>query len=331
MGHLELNETRTERSGAQRAQLAVVIVSYQCRDLLDTCLCSVHDHAQPRARVAPEIWVVDNGSTDGTREMVLTRHTGVRFHAASANLGFAAANNHALRRTSADYSLVLNPDTVLHPGTVPRLIELMEQHPGIGIAGCRLVRPDGSFDHAARRSFPTIAGALGHFTGLGRGPRAPGPLTQYRAPDRVGAGPVDAVNGAFMLIRRKALEDVGLFDEGYWLYMEDLDLCYRLKQRGWIVWYEPSVSATHVKGATSGRYRGPRQNRAFHYGMYRFYRKFYAAERHFLTNLIVYAGIGGKLAVSLMRNRLARSFRGAQPTRRSSPDTTVSCSRRRGE
>jgi N-acetylglucosaminyl-diphospho-decaprenol L-rhamnosyltransferase len=231
----------------------------------------------------------------------------VRLREGDGNLGFSAANNLALRETSAPYALVLNPDTIIHPGTLPGLINLMERRPEIGMVGCRLEKPDGSLDHAAKRSFPTIRGALGHFSGLGRREDAPTSLAQYRAPDVNAAGPVDAINGAFMLIRRAALDEVGLFDEGYWLYMEDLDLCYRFKQHGWIVWYEPAFTVTHVKAGSSGKYRRARQNRAFHYGMYRFYRKFYAPERSPIVNGAVYAGIGAKLAVSVVRSAVARA------------------------
>ena len=185
------------------------------------------------------------------------------------------------------------------------MLELMESDPAIAVAGCRLVLEDGTFDHAARRSFPTPLGALGHFTSIGRRPNAPAWLAQYRA-ESITQGAVDAVNGAFMLMRRTALDEVGLFDEGYWLYMEDLDLCYRFVQRGWVVWYEPSATVVHVKAASSGRYRRPRANYAFHYGMYRFYRKHYAARHHVLVNAAIYAGIAGKLSLSLTRSAIGR-------------------------
>jgi hypothetical protein len=186
----------------------------------------------------------------------------------------------------------------------------MDQRPDVGICGCRLELEDGSLDHAARRSFPTVLGALGHFTGLGRREGAHAALTQYRAPD-VEAGPVDAVNGAFMLIRRDALDQVGLFDEGYWMYMEDLDLCFRFRRAGWTTWYEPSVAVTHVKAGSSGAVRGPRLNAAFHYGMFRFYRAHYASSRHRLVNLAVYAGIASKLLLSLARSGVRRRLRRA--------------------
>jgi N-acetylglucosaminyl-diphospho-decaprenol L-rhamnosyltransferase len=117
---------------------------------------------------------------------------------------------------------------------------------------------------------------------------------------------VDAVNGAFMLVRRSALDEVGLFDEGYWMYMEDLDLCYRFARAGWTTWYEPSVSVLHVKGGSSGANRRPRLNYAFHYGMYRFYRKHYAPGRNALVNGAIYLGIAVKLALSLARSAVAR-------------------------
>jgi GT2 family glycosyltransferase len=249
------------------------------------------------------VWVVDNDSADGTLEMLAGDFPWVRVIDQRRNSGFAAATNVGIRAGSAPYVLVLNPDTEMRPEVVDHLLELMEHRTDNGISGCRLELEDGSFDHAARRSFPTVLGALGHFTGFGRHRSAPTVLAQYRAPD-VEAGPVDAVNGAFMLIRRRALDQVGTFDEGYWMYMEDLDLCYRFAQAGWLTWYEPSVSVLHVKGGTTGRRRSPRLNYAFHYGMYRFYRKFYARHRARILNFAVYAAIAAKLGISVMRGAI---------------------------
>jgi N-acetylglucosaminyl-diphospho-decaprenol L-rhamnosyltransferase len=282
--------------------LDVVIVAYQSRELLRNCLTSLRQH---RPEVPTAIHVVDNGSTDGTAAMVRKEFPGVEIHEAAANLGFSRANNIAIARGGAKYVLVLNPDTRISDGGLDTLLALMEARPEIGICGCRLELEDGSVDHAAKRSFPTPLGALAHFTGIGRRRGAPARLAQYRAPD-VEAGPVDAVNGAFMLIRRSALEEVGLFDEGYWLYMEDLDLCYRFAQAGWVVWYEPSVTVVHVKAGSSGKHRVPRLNYAFHYGMYRFYRTHYARDHARLFNAFIYTGIAAKLGVSLVRSAVNR-------------------------
>jgi N-acetylglucosaminyl-diphospho-decaprenol L-rhamnosyltransferase len=285
--------------------LDVVIVSYRCEDLLRACLESLRRH--PPA-VPMAIHVVDNGSGDGTAEMVGREFPEVELTVNDRNAGFSAANNLAIRQASAPFLLVLNPDVRLTAGALDRLLALMEQRREVGICGPRLLLPDGSLDHAGRRAFPTPLSALGHFTGLGRRTGARGALAAYRAPD-VDRGPVDSVNGAFMLIRRAALDQVGLFDEGYWMYMEDLDLSYRFARAGWITYYEPDATAIHEKGGSAGPVRDARLTRAFHYGMYRFYRKHYAAERNPLVNVAVYAGIGLKLVLALIRSVAIRAVR----------------------
>ena len=173
----------------------------------------------------------------------------------------------------------------------------------------RLVRPDGSFDHAAKRSFPTLLGALTEFSGVARS----GPLAQYRATTLAddAVGDVDAVNGAFMLIRREAIDAVGLLDEGYGMYGEDLDWCRRFKAAGWRVVYDGGATVLHVKGALSvvshgrARHRGLRTNLAFHRAMGRYYRKFHGGP-HPLLDLLVYLALGAKLAVSVARSTVAR-------------------------
>jgi N-acetylglucosaminyl-diphospho-decaprenol L-rhamnosyltransferase len=283
--------------------LDVVIVSYRCGPLLRRCLQSVREHAPARG---VRVTVVDNASGDGTADVVRREFPEVKLIALDENVGFSAANNLVLRDSGAEYVLVLNPDTKLSAGTLETLLRLMDADSRIGIAGCRLVQEDGTLDHAARRSFPTPASALGHFLRLGRSDRAPAPLAAYRAPE-VSEGPVDAVNGAFMLMRRAMLDEIGLFDEGYWMYMEDLDLCYRAAQAGWTTWYEPSVEAVHIKAGTSGHHRRLRLNYAFHYGMYRYYRAHLAPERGPLFNAFVYLGIALKFLASATASALARA------------------------
>jgi len=289
--------------------LDVVIVAYRSQELLRDCLSSLS--AFPPTRGA-HIWVVDNASGDGTAEMVRAEFPQVELIASSKNLGFSSANNLAIERGGAPYVLALNPDTRVTEGALDRMLELMESNVEIGISGCRLELEDGSFDHAARRSFPTPLGALAHFARVGRWRKAPARLAQYRAPN-VESGPVDAVNGAFMLLRRKALDEVGLFDEGYWMYMEDLDLCYRFAQAGWLTWYEPGATVVHIKAGSSGQYRSPRLNYAFHYGMLRFYRKHYAPNASFLVRPVIYLGIASKLVASILWNGCRRLLRRGRP------------------
>jgi GT2 family glycosyltransferase len=285
-------------------RLDLVIVAFRSRELLRACLDSIRANPpEGGARVV----VVDNASADGTAEMVAREFPEVELIANDRNLGFAAACNRGIASGSAEWVLLLNPDTRITPGSLDVALAAFDERPRVGVVGVRLERPDGSFDHAAKRSFPTPLSALGHFTGVGRHPAARGALAAYRAPG-VDAGPVDAVNGAFMLIRREALDQVGGLDEGYWMYMEDLDLCYRLAEAGWTTFYEPGATVIHHKGGTTGANRALGLNCAFHRGMYRFYRQHYAAERPWPVNVAVYLGIGVKLAILAIGSALGRGL-----------------------
>src|SRR4051794_24894679 len=159
-----------------------------------------------------KIVVVDNASADGTVEMVRSEFPETELIPSPTNLGFAAATNLGARRGDAPFLLALNPDTAVTEGALDAVLATIEGHPEIAVVGARLLRPDGSLDHASKRSFPTPLSALGHFTGVGRRHGATGRLAAYRAP-AVESGRVDAVNGAFMLMRRSAFEQVGGFDE----------------------------------------------------------------------------------------------------------------------
>ena len=277
------------------------------RELLRACLASLR--ANPPEPGEMVVHVVDNASADGTPEMVRQEFPEVVLHALDWNSGFCVANNLVLRESRADFVLVLNPDTEVYDGALDHMLRVMRERADVGMSSCRLAKADGTLDHASKRSFPTPLGALAHFLGVGRREHAPRWLAQYRAPElgEYDAGEVDAVNGAFMLVRREALEDVGLLDEGYWLYMDDLDWCFRFKRKGWKVWYDGAVTVMHVKGGTTvrKRHRGLRHNVAFHRSMGRFYRKFYAGRRPLLDALI-YVAILAKLAISVARSTVAR-------------------------
>jgi GT2 family glycosyltransferase len=253
------------------------------------------------------VHVVDNASTDGTPEMVRDEFPEVNLHALDWNSGFCVANNIALRELKSPYVLVLNPDTEIYPGSLDHMMGLMEEDPRIGMSSCRLEQRDGTLDHAAKRSFPTPLGSLSHFVGLGE--RLGGRFAQYKAPElgEYDVGEVDAVNGAYMLIRKTAMDEVGLLDEGYWLYMDDLDWCHRFHDAGWKVVYDGRVSSLHVKGGTTKkkRHRGLKHNVAFHRSMGRYYRKFDAG-RNPLADLVIYLAIGVKLAISATRSAIAR-------------------------
>jgi N-acetylglucosaminyl-diphospho-decaprenol L-rhamnosyltransferase len=282
---------------ASAPDLEVAIVAHGAEALLRRCLGSLGEHpASGEMRVT----VVDSGSPDGTPEMVEREFPWVRLLRRD-NIGFSAANNLVLRESEAAAVLLLNPDTEVYAGTLDATLARLRSDPRIGMVGAKLVTETGELDHACKRSFPTPLSALAHFTGVGRSNGASGALNQYRAThlDDDEPGEVDAVNGAFMLCRAEAIREVGLLDEGYWLYMEDLDWCHRFWDAGWKVFYEPAGVALHVKGGSSDSRRALRQEIAFHRGMARFYRRFDAPEHNPALNLAVYAGIGAKLATSL--------------------------------
>jgi N-acetylglucosaminyl-diphospho-decaprenol L-rhamnosyltransferase len=289
--------------------LETIVVSHSAEGMLRRCLRSLELHP-PSGGMS--VTVVDSGSPDSTPDMVEREFPAVRL-IREANIGFSAANNLALRASEARAVLLLNPDTEVYAGTLDAALGRLWSDGRIGMVGVKLVTESGALDHACKRSFPTPLSALAHFTGIGRADGASGALSQYRA-TQLGddePGEVDAVNGAFMLCRAEAVREVGLLDEGYWLYMEDLDWCRRFWQAGWKVFYEPAAVALHVKGGSSGERRAPKQEVAFHRGMGRFYRRFDAAEHNPLVNAAVYAGIGAKLATSLAITLVSRSARSA--------------------
>jgi len=286
-----------ERNTGSTAELEVIVVSHGAEALLRRCLRSLAEHPPAGGM---RVTVVDSGSPDATPDMVEREFPRVHL-VRCGNVGFSAANNLALREADAEAVLLLNPDTEVYAGTLDAALARLRSQPRTGMVGVKLVTESGELDHACKRSFPTPLSALAHFTGIGRENGASSALSQYRA-THLGEdepGEVDAVNGAFMLCRTEAVREVGLLDEGYWLYMEDLDWCRRFWDAGWKVFYEPAGVALHVKGGSSGARRAPRQEIAFHRGMGRFYRRFDAPEHNPLVNAAVYAGIGAKLATSL--------------------------------
>jgi GT2 family glycosyltransferase len=284
-----------------RPPVSVVVVSFNCNGPLIDCLRSLEVE---RGDVPLEVVLVDNDSRDDTAYAVATGFPWVRLIVNRQNLGFSRAVNEGLRFTNGDYVLILNPDTVVPPGTIGRVVYELERHPDVGMLGCKLVRPDGTFDHACKRGFPTLLSALYYFSGLARRfPRSPY-FAQYTAA-HLGideAGPVDAVNGAFMLVRRSAVDEVGQLDERFWLWAEDLDWCQRYWERGWKVLYWPEAEVVHLKSASVGDRRSLRLNFAFHRSIWLYYAKHQAPHRSPVISALVWLGVWSKFAASTVAN-----------------------------
>jgi len=284
--------------------VSIVITSYQTRDLLADCLKSVYES---EGALKFEVFVVDNNSSDGTVPLVREQFPLVNLLVNEENLGFSKANNRALRETQGRYLLLLNPDTRLRLTTLQDVTDTMDQKPDVGLAGVKLVRPDGNMDDACRRGFPTPLNSFTKFMRLDRAfPKSRvlgGYNLTWRDPD--GEYEVDAVVGAFMFMRREILEDVGLLDESFFMFGEDLDWCYRIKRRNWKVLYLGSQEILHVKGA-SVRQNPREMNAHFHRAMYIFHRKHLNRRYPFFVNWLVQAGIGVRWALKSLALRLRR-------------------------
>lgn len=285
-------------------ELSIIIVSYNTKELLKQTLESVCNHQLGHAF---EVWVVDNNSSDGSSTMIKELFPQVHLLENPANVGFAAANNFAIKGSGGKYILLLNSDTVILPGTLDTMLEFMHQHPRVGAAGCKVVLPDGRLDLACRRSFPTPLNALYQALGLSKIFPASSRFAQYNLTylDENLTYPVDCIVGAFMLVRRTVVDQVGLLDEDFFMYGEDIDWCYRIKQAGWEIYYHPAAKIIHHKGASSKK-RPWRMLYEFHRSMVLFYCKHYENDNPFILNVIVRLGIWMRFGVALIINLLKR-------------------------
>jgi GT2 family glycosyltransferase len=280
---------------------SIIILSFNTKDLTVNAIRSVFSS---KTGYHYEIIVVDNASADNSVQFIRNEFPQVQLIENKMNVGFAKANNQGMKIAKGKYVLLLNSDTIVEPDTLDVMIRFMNEHPRIGASGCKIVLPDGSLDKACKRGFPTPSASFYYVFGLSRMfPNNP-KLNQYQLghldPDR--DYPVDCLVGAFMMVRREAIDRVGLLDEDFFMYGEDIDWCYRIKQSGWEIYYYPYVRITHYKGASS-RKKPFKIIYEFHRAMVLFHRKHYQKQYSWLINVLVYAGISVKFTLSLLLNR----------------------------
>jgi N-acetylglucosaminyl-diphospho-decaprenol L-rhamnosyltransferase len=233
--------------------LSVVIVAYKSRDEIGACLSSLPKTTGGRE---VEIIIVDNSPGDGTGDTVRASFPAVNYIPAPRNLGFGRANNLGFTHARGEFLLFLNPDTITNEPAIRRCIDRLQRDAGIGLISPKLVQPDGSMDLACRRSIPTLWDGLCRATGLaGRFPNH-ALFAGYNLTHLPEAGTYDvgAINGAFMLAPRHVLAAVApdgkIFDEHFFMYGDDLDLCVRVAKAGWRIVYDGGVSIIHVKGTS---------------------------------------------------------------------------------
>lgn len=233
---------------ASAAPIAVAVVSWNTRELLDRCLRSLHADAGDGLA---DVWVVDNGSSDGSRELIEQQHPWARLISADENLGFGRAVNLVGRRCGAAWIAPANADVELHPGALRALLAAGEADPGAGALGPRLILPDGSTQPSVQ-PFPTLTNvALLHLHAHLVSGAAARRLALPQHWDPAHEDRVDWVTGALMLVRRSAWDSVGGFDEDQWMYAEDLDLCWRLARAGWATRYVPAALVAHALSAAA--------------------------------------------------------------------------------
>lgn len=234
--------------------LSVIIVNWNTCALLAECIAAVE---RETASIPHDIWVVDNGSSDGSVAMVRRDFPHVRLIESSVNLGFARANNLAMQRSAGRYLLLLNTDALVQPGSVQALLQVAEAAPQAGIVGAHLLNPDGTFQ-ASHTCFPTLWQEFLILSTLGR--RLVRPWYPSHGPEETeGPQRVEYVEGACMLVRREALAEVGGLDEGYFMYAEEVDWCKRMRMAGWEVWYTPAAKVVHIGSASSANRKTSRE------------------------------------------------------------------------
>jgi hypothetical protein len=290
--------------------LSIVIVSYNTKDVLKECLESIYKTIK---NLSFEVIVVDNASKDQTREEISKlEFPNFKFIQNKENLGFSKANNIGFRKTSGRYVLFLNPDVVVHSETLEGMVYFMDKEREAGAATCKVILTNGKIDDASHRGFPTPWNSFTHFSGLAK---LFGKIEHFggynlKHLDLSQTHEIDALAGAFMIVRREAGEEVGWWDEDYFFYGEDLDFCYMLQQKGWKIYYVPEFSVLHYKGVSGGLKKvskdittadtetKKRSTKARFDAMRIFYKKHYEQKYPWFITHLVYTGISLKQFMS---------------------------------
>ncbi|ANS76043.1 glycosyl transferase family 2 [Paenibacillus yonginensis] len=280
--------------------LSIIIVNYNTCALTLDCIQSVY---ASKTQHSYEIILVDNHSADDSVQTISEAYPEVTLIANDTNAGFAKANNQGMAIAKGRYVLLLNSDTVVLPHTLETMVSFMDGNPEVGASGCKIVLPDGSLDKACKRGFPTPSASFYYAFGFSKLfpslPRFNQYQLGYLNPDE--SYPIDCLVGAFMMVRQEVIAQVGGLDEDFFMYGEDIDWCYRIKQAGWKIYYNSDTSIVHFKGG-SARRRPLKIVYEFHRAMLLFHRKHFQKRYNFLVNGAVYTGIGVKLGLSLAVN-----------------------------
>jgi len=280
--------------------LSICIVTYYAKDLLKDCLRSLRENTN----LEYEVIVVDNGSKDGVDQMLQQEFPGAKFLANDTNLGYTLPMNQALRQTEGRYLLQLNPDTLIQPQALDKLVEFLDTHPQVGICSPKVLNRDGTLQKPCRRGESTPWAVLTYFLGLSalfpKSKLFGQYLMNYMDEDQMhlAAG----VSGSCMLIRRAVVDQIGYLDERFFAYQEDADYCFRARQAGWQIYYVPTAQIVHFGGYGGSRVQPYRSIFEWHKSYFLYYRKNLANRYFFLFNWFYYLAMLFKLIVTLAIN-----------------------------
>ncbi|MCI1477146.1 MAG: glycosyltransferase family 2 protein [Clostridium beijerinckii] len=285
-------------------KLSIIIVNYNTYDLTKQTIESI---IKEHPNFNYEVILVDNASSDGSinklqdkfRNIITTQK--LRIIINKDNLGFAKANNIGIKFARGKYILLLNSDTVLKENCLEKCIVRMEKDKNIGALGCKVILANGELDHACKRGFPTPKASLYYFLKLYK--RNGLKYGQYNALHlgKDDIGEVDCLTGAFMLMPKLVFDEVGGLDEDFFMYGEDIDLCYKIKECGYKILYYPDAQIIHYKGGSSKKKRS-KVIYNFHQAMWIFYKKHYMKKYSFIVTLMVYYGIKVKYLIEMLKN-----------------------------
>lgn len=256
-----------------QVDLSVIIVNWNTRKLLARCLESLFDGVQVSANLKVETYVVDNASTDGSAQMIAKCFPWVQLIQNADNVGFARANNQAIRQSKGRYVLLLNSDTILNPNNLVELLRFADTRPHAGIVGVKLVNPDGTFQ-AAQNDFPTFGSTLMEPWGIIQLLTRNAYYPSYPPDQAMHPAQCDWVGGACLLVRQAAIDQVGLLDERFFMNSEEVDWCYRMWEKAWEVWYTPDVEVIHLGGGSADRPSAVQRMRLYE-SKVRFLQKYY--------------------------------------------------------
>ncbi len=289
-------------------RLAIVIVSWNTAQLLRQCLLTLKTELV-RSGLSDSncaVFVIDNDSSDGSAELVANEFPWAKLTANQQNVGFAAANNQALNMVSAEYILLLNPDTEVKAGALSTLIQFLDNHPKAAVVAPQLLNSDGSVQRSCR-AFPSFSGMLFELLGLSRLMPSVKKFREYKMLDweHDDERQVDQPEGACLLIRSTVFDQVGRLDEGYFMLFEEVDWCYSVKQAGWEIWFTPTAQVLHHYGQSIKQVK-VKMILSSHRGLYRFWYKHYRNGRWYL-DAFAYAGLMSlaylRIAAHLIRRR----------------------------